>query len=277
LATFGNPFGLALYDREQIGVRKARTHKPSPPISPWVLHSPAGAEEASFDKPSEFAGALRKAMSEAHDIELLFAIWEQNVDTVRALNRSLKQEQLPKSGIAPQLVNHLKRCAIALVKPESRANGSDHPKVSGLPATTIRTKIDKSVLTFGEPKRIRSKQHLRFVASQPCLICGRSPSHAHHIRYAQSKGLSLKVSDEFTVPLCAIHHNQIHTTGKEREWWEERNVDPLVVASRLWQDTRERSPATPQLVQPSEPKSESVGPATGSAALPTTTNSNGEI
>ena len=31
-------------------------------------------------------------MSEANDIELLFAIWEQNVDTVRALNRSLKQD-----------------------------------------------------------------------------------------------------------------------------------------------------------------------------------------
>ena len=56
-------------------------------------------------------------MSEAHDIELLFGIWEQNVETVRALNRSLKQDGLPKSGIAPHLVNHLKQCAIALVKP----------------------------------------------------------------------------------------------------------------------------------------------------------------
>ena len=123
LATFGNPFGLALYDREQLGVRKARTEKASPPIGPWVLRSPSGAEEASFDKPSEFAGALRKAMTEAHDIELLFAIWEQNVETVRALNRSLKQDALPKSGIAPQLVSHLKQCAIALVKPGNRVNG----------------------------------------------------------------------------------------------------------------------------------------------------------
>ena len=65
-------------------------------------------------------------MTEARDIELLFAIWEQNVETVRALNRSLKQDPLPKSGIAPQLVNHLKQCAIALVKPGNRANGSDH-------------------------------------------------------------------------------------------------------------------------------------------------------
>ena len=63
LATFGNPFGLALYDREQIGVRKVRSEKTSPPIGPWVLRSASGSEEASFDKPSEFAGALRKAMS----------------------------------------------------------------------------------------------------------------------------------------------------------------------------------------------------------------------
>jgi hypothetical protein len=108
-----------------------------------------------------------------------------------------------------------------------------------------RPKIDKSALTFGEPKRIRSKDHLRFVASQPCLICGRSPSHAHHLRYAQSKGLSLKVSDEFTVPLCAIHHRNIHSTGKEHEWWQERNVDPLVVANRLWEQSREKYQGVP--------------------------------
>jgi hypothetical protein len=124
------------------------------------------------------------------------------------------------------------------VKPESRAKGSYNPKAWGLSPT--RPKIDKSVLTISEPKRTRCKEHLRFVASQPCLICGRSPSHAHHVRYAQFRGLSLKVSDEFTVPLCAIHHHHIHTTGKEREWWQERNVDPLKIANALWQQSRER-------------------------------------
>ena len=246
LATFGNPFGLALYDREQIGVRKARAENISPPIGPWVLRSASGADEVSFDKPSGFAGALRTAMSEARDIELLFAIWEQNVDTVRALNRSLKQEALPKSGIAPRLVNHLKQCAIALVKPGNQVNGSDQRQATAVEPSFVgtRPKIDKSVLAINEPKRIRCMEHLRFVASQPCLICGRVPSHAHHIRYAQSKGLGLKVSDEFTVPLCAIHHHHIHTTGKEQEWWEGHKIDPLMVAGRLWQQSRERSSAT---------------------------------
>ena len=230
LATFGNPFGLALYDREQVGVRRARGEKTSPLIGPWILRSATGADKASCDKPSEFVGAIRKAMIEAHDIELLFAIWEQNVDTVRALNRSLKQDHLPNSGIAPQLVAHLKHCAIALVKSQTRDR-----EISPAPNGCARPKIDKSVLTISEPKRHRSKEHLRSVAEQPCLICGRSPSHAHHIRYAQPRGLGLKVSDEFTVPLCAIHHSENHTTGDEKRWWQKHNLDPLPVARRLWQ------------------------------------------
>jgi Rad52/22 family double-strand break repair protein len=187
LATFGNPFGLALYDCEWLVVRKVRSEKALPPMGT----SASGMDEASFDKPSEFGDALRNSMTEAHDIELLFAIWEQNVETVRVPNRSLKQEALPKSGTAPQLVNQLKQCAIGLVKPRKLADGSD--RMANLPAPkSAPPKIDKRVLTISEPKRIRCKEHLRFVAAQPCLICGRSPSHAHHVRYAQSRGLTLR-------------------------------------------------------------------------------------
>ena len=64
----------------------------------------------------------------------------------------------------------------------------------------------------------------------------------HYVRDAQSRGLGLKVSDEFTVPLCATHHHQIHTTGREREWWQQRNIDPLIIASALWQQSRDRHP-----------------------------------
>ena len=204
LATFGNPFGLALYDREQIGVRKTRGGKAVPAIGPWDLRSASGGEETRFDQPSALAAGLRQAMSEARDIELLFAIWEQNGETVRALNRSLKQDSLARSGIAPQLVAHLKHCAVALVKPESRSKEpdttSDQQTHNGAGA-----KIDKSVLTISEPKRIRSKEHLRFVAEQPCLICGRSPSHVHHVRFAQSRGVALKVERRIHGP--ALRHS----------------------------------------------------------------------
>jgi len=114
LATFGNPFGLALYDPGQLGVRKTRKDGTAVKRDTWVLRSTEGAAQATYNKPSEFVTALRGALDQAIDIEGLFAIWEQNVETVRALNKTLNQDQLKKTGIAPQLVAHLKGCAVAL-------------------------------------------------------------------------------------------------------------------------------------------------------------------
>jgi hypothetical protein len=98
-------------------------------------------------------------------------------------------------------------------------------------------KIDKSALALPEPKRRRDRSHLRFVASQPCLVCGRRPSDPHHLRFAQPRGLGLKVSDEFTVPLCRTHHRQLHQTGDEVSWWNGVNIDVLPAARLLWEQT----------------------------------------
>ena len=97
--------------------------------------------------------------------------------------------------------------------------------------------VDKSVLAIPEPKRHRSKAHLRFVAQQRCLICDRQPSDAHHIRYAQPRALGRKSSDEFAVPLCRIHHRELHRTGDERKWWGNVGIDPLKAARALWATT----------------------------------------
>jgi DNA recombination protein Rad52 len=98
--------------------------------------------------------------------------------------------------------------------------------------------IDKSQLAIAEPKRLRDKAHLKFVALQPCLICGRQPSDPHHLRFAQPRAIGLKVSDEFTVPLCRGHHRQLHQAGNEKAWWVERKIDALMIAKDLWAQTR---------------------------------------
>jgi hypothetical protein len=103
--------------------------------------------------------------------------------------------------------------------------------------------IDKSVLTIAEPKRLRDKAHLRFVASQPCLVCGRQPCDPHHLRFAQPRALGLKVSDEFTVPLCRGHHRQLHQAGNEVTWWEDLKINALEIAKGLWEQTRPKSAA----------------------------------
>ena len=152
-------------------------------------------------------------MTEAKDIELLYDLWEQNVDILRTLQRYSKEE----SGIVTKLVAHLRLCAVGLVKQAGASQASQKESVATSDDPVARRIIDKSTLAISEAKRIRCKEHLRYVASQPCVICGRSPSHAHHVRYAQRRGLGIKVSDEFAVPLCATHHHQLHNTTKERE------------------------------------------------------------
>src|SRR5262249_24173699 len=53
--------------------------------------------------------------------------------------------------------------------------------------------IDKCVLTISEPRRYRNKAHLKFVALQACLVCGRQPSDPHLLGFAQPRALGRKV------------------------------------------------------------------------------------
>jgi ERF superfamily len=100
------------------------------------------------------------------------------------------------------------------------------------------TGIDKSVLAVSAPRRYRNKEHLRYVTLQPCLLCARKPSDAHHLRFVQPRALGRKTSDEFAVPLCRIHHRAAHRAGDERAWWKAAGIDPLKIARKLWKDTR---------------------------------------
>ncbi|MGC1948845.1 MAG: hypothetical protein WA679_14980, partial [Pseudolabrys sp.] len=69
------------------------------------------------------------------------------------------------------------------------------------------------------------------------LICGRHPSDPHHLRFAQPRALGVKVSDEFTVPLCRGHHRQLHQAGTEIAGWKNLNIDALSLARQLWEKT----------------------------------------
>ncbi len=102
--------------------------------------------------------------------------------------------------------------------------------------------INKAILALPAPRRVRDREHVQSVAKQPCLICGRSPSDAHHLRFAQSRALGRKVSDEFTVPLCRGHHREVHRCGDESAWWDKVDIDPTVTARALWLKTHPLPP-----------------------------------
>jgi hypothetical protein len=105
--------------------------------------------------------------------------------------------------------------------------------------------IDKSVLTVSTPRRYRNKEHPRFVAQQPCLLCARKPSDPHHLRFVQPRALGRKASDEFAVPLCRSHHRAVHRAGNEQAWWKAAGIDTLKIARKLWKLTRMHEPRTP--------------------------------
>jgi hypothetical protein len=112
---------------------------------------------------------------------------------------------------------------------------SDAPKLAAADG-------DQNASALVKPIRKRDKAHRDFVCSQPCLICGRRPCDAHHIRFGQPRALGRKVSDEFTVPLCRVHHRDLHRRSDEKAWWEAAKIEPMEIAQRLWRETRDKMP-----------------------------------
>lgn len=201
LITFGKPFGLALY---------ANGKQHSPALVQASEQRPAPQRQV----PPNDTGSI------AHP---------ENYGDHRG--------RIELSGAAPQqLPSNIPQQEGS--RPDCKALTAP-PVVNPSPELAPR-RIDKSVLTFGTPKRLRNKAHLSFVATQPCLVCGRQPSDPHHLRFAQPRALGLKVSDEYTVPLCRGHHRLLHQAGNEVAWWEELKIDALGIAKGLWDESHAR-------------------------------------
>jgi hypothetical protein len=127
-------------------------------------------------------------------------------------------------------------------------------------------RIDKSTLALPEPRRLRDRDHVRYVAKQPCLICGRRPSDPHHLRFAQNRALGCKVSDEFVVPLCRGHHREVHRTGDEAAWWSNVGANPMVAARTLWLETHRQLAAHDQTSIESRTSNDKTEPFSGAGA-----------
>jgi hypothetical protein len=129
---------------------------------------------------------------------------------------------------------HAKLATLAVQQAEDLSRGYHRGAPDDRPLSKV---IDKSLLTVPEPRRLRDRTHVKAVAKQPCLICGRQPADGHHLRFAQHPALGRKVSDEFTVPLCRGHHREVHRCGDEVGWWKNAGIDPTITARALWLET----------------------------------------
>src|SRR6516165_9812037 len=121
------------------------------------------------------------------------------------------------------------------VMPAGRPDAGDRQKTSKVSGKPPR---NSAVRALGKTARLRDKEHRKFVSRQACLVCGRTPSDPHHLTFMQPRALGHRVSDEFTVPVCRVHHRELHRQADEAAWWDKVHIDPLPVALRLWQHTR---------------------------------------
>jgi hypothetical protein len=144
------------------------------------------------------------------------------------------QAKLPSFGTAADSGDAPLSPVFSALQPSSSVERRSPEPAGG---TSAAAGIDKSRLVHPKPRRFRDKNHVKFVAKQPCLICGRRPSDAHHLRFAQHRALGRKVSDEFTVPLFRGHHREVHRSGDEAAWWKNTGIDPAVPARALWLET----------------------------------------
>jgi hypothetical protein len=229
LATFGNPFGLALYDRDQNHVTRPREAGRSAgssagPCEPKILQLVL-ADGRTVDLPAvdDFIAATIKELQAIDGLDAAYAFWTQNLQTFTDISRRGDQGAQTTEKLVAALKDRLRQLAIP----------SQTPKVAEADAPP------RSAFLIPKETRIRDRDHLAFVASQPCLVCGRRPAQAHHVKFAQPRSMSLKVSDEYTVPLCNGHHDQLHRSGDERAWWARNGIiDPLKFAGRLWAASR---------------------------------------
>ena len=122
----------------------------------------------------------------------------------------------------------LRKCADGEAKPQDSETEPSKPEEEGV--STGNRVMAKTI-------RLRDKDHRKYVSHEPCVVRGRRPAeriifvlHSHARWHASS--------DEFTVPVCRIHHRELHRYGDEAKWWKGVNIDPVPIALMLWQHTR---------------------------------------
>lgn len=244
-ATFGNPFGLALYDKEQTGVRHTKSQK----TKEWIILDEMGETLKLNNTPLQYCSEFRQAMENIDKHPALMAFWKLNLNTIvelRQLHPNLKTEKGYHYGdVLSELYTQRLVEFASIQKPDRNNNLKEQDLIEpNAKAVTAHEKElhDSQVSTSHSnmlckgPIRSRDKTHLKYVASQACLICERTPSQAHHLKHAQLRAMGRKPGDQWTVPLCAIHHRKLHDHGNEVAWWMENKIDPITIAENLWHE-----------------------------------------
>lgn len=88
-------------------------------------------------------------------------------------------------------------------------------------------------------ERHECRAHLDWVKTCECavLTCRVTACDPHHLTCVQGKSMSQTAGDQWAIPVCRRHHNQLHAFGDEARFWRIQLVDPIALARRLWAAT----------------------------------------
>jgi hypothetical protein len=65
---------------------------------------------------------------------------------------------------------------------------------------------------------------------------------------------------QISVPLCRLHHRELHRRGNERPW-QRQGIEPLAIASLLWQKSHGLEPIIDDAAQRTRPQKMNGGGA----------------
>lgn len=106
----------------------------------------------------------------------------------------------------------------------------------------LATAFPQTSPKLSKKQRRKEDSHLAFIRTLPCLVTGKRPVEAAHVRYGDFRrgkydtGAGEKPHDMWTVPLHPDEHRKQHSMN-ERDYWTLAGIDPLNIAALLWMHT----------------------------------------
>jgi hypothetical protein len=84
-----------------------------------------------------------------------------------------------------------------------------------------------------------SPEHIDLVRQLPSCLSGAVPCDPHHLRIKGERGVGMKATDRWAVPLTRAEHTDVHKVGSKMEmaWFRGRGIDPLQLSAALWDAT----------------------------------------
>lgn len=95
---------------------------------------------------------------------------------------------------------------------------------------TIDPEPPASLMLKPKLQRWINDSYLQWVKSQPCCVCNSIAHEAHHLIGHGQGGMGTKAHDLFTIPLCRIHHSELH---KDPNGWERGHGSQLIFLIRF--------------------------------------------